>query len=374
MPCNDNDLLHEGTRALDLCNACGYCRGYCPVFDHAHQREQLGESDLFYLANLCHDCGACRDACQYAPPHHFHIDIPDTLAALRQLSYRRFGRPLWVAERAWDVNGWRWIRWAAIISLPMLLYVLSATADPAVGQSFYTVLPWPIMALIGGLPAVWAFYAICASLSAFRRGMTTSNEPPERHRILIRTLLDAFAWRQFGRGNDSCTSHAGGAASLRKYLHLATLFGFAACAAASFLAAIYQHLLGHEAPYAFNSIPVMLGIAGGSGIVTGSAGMILFSARRGAWNRTDRSFVINLLLVAVSGFLLLFLRQTAWLAASLTLHLAAVCTFFFALPYGQFLHGPFRCAAMLLAAHEIRRARCMQKLTTIPQKTAKEPT
>jgi citrate/tricarballylate utilization protein len=373
MPCSDKDLLDEGERALALCNACGYCRGYCPVFDRAHQHNQLGEGDLFYLANLCHDCGACRAACQYAPPHHFHIDIPDTLAALRQLSYRRFGRPVWVADRAWHADDWRWARWAAIISLPVILYALSADANPAAGQSFYAVFPWPIMALIGGVPVIWALAAVGASLLAFWRGIVATTEPPERHRVLFHTLLDAFAWRQFGRGNESCTSHAGGAASLRKYLHFAILFGFIACASASFLAAIYQHLLGHEAPYALTSMPVMLGTAGGSGIVIGSIGMILFSARRGASNRTDRGFVINLLLVAVTGFLLLFLRDTIWLTVGLTLHLAAVCTFFFALPYGQFLHGPFRCAAMLLAAHEVRRARFMQRSNTPPQKTAKEP-
>ena len=46
--------------------------------------------DLAYLANLCHNCGECLYACQYAPPHEFNINVPQTLAQLRVRSYEDY--------------------------------------------------------------------------------------------------------------------------------------------------------------------------------------------------------------------------------------------------------------------------------------------
>lgn len=373
MPCSDSTLLANGARVMTLCNACGYCHGYCPVFDRSRQRKLFSAGDLFYLANLCHDCEACREACQYAPPHAFQVDVPNALASLRQLSYRRFGRPAHIAHLAWHSRSWLGGMLTVVLVSPLIVLFLEGSGHNPAVRSFYDILPWPMMALIGALPFVWAVASVTASLLAFWREISKSFEQPKNLRSLLLSLSDALSWRRFGLGNASCTPR-GGLPHLRKYLHHAMLYGFTACILATTIASAYHHILDIQAPYALNSVPVILGIAGGCGIVIGSAGMILLSLGRRESSFKDRSFAINLLLVAASGLLLLALRQTDWLAASLALHLAAVCSFFFALPYGQFLHGPFRCAAIVLATHEEHMARIMQENRPTPQTISKDST
>ena len=66
----------EAARALQICNACRYCEGFCAVFPAMTRRLEFAEADVHYLANLCHNCGACLHACQYAPPHEFAVNVP----------------------------------------------------------------------------------------------------------------------------------------------------------------------------------------------------------------------------------------------------------------------------------------------------------
>src|SRR5688572_32891927 len=68
---------------MTVCNACRYCEQYCPVFPAMEERRTFGKADLAFLANLCHNCGECLYACQYAPPHEFGINVPNTLAQIR---------------------------------------------------------------------------------------------------------------------------------------------------------------------------------------------------------------------------------------------------------------------------------------------------
>ena len=51
------------------------------------------EGDLNYLANLCHNCGACFYACQYAPPHEFAVNVPQTFAEVRTETYAKYAWP-----------------------------------------------------------------------------------------------------------------------------------------------------------------------------------------------------------------------------------------------------------------------------------------
>ena len=54
-------------RAMEVCNACRYCEGFCAVFPAMELRREFTHGDLTYLANLCHSCRGCYYACQYAP-------------------------------------------------------------------------------------------------------------------------------------------------------------------------------------------------------------------------------------------------------------------------------------------------------------------
>jgi len=58
----------EARRMMEICNACRYCEGFCPVFPAMEMRRSFPDGDLGHLANLCHNCKGCWHACQYAPP------------------------------------------------------------------------------------------------------------------------------------------------------------------------------------------------------------------------------------------------------------------------------------------------------------------
>ena len=83
----------EVARQMQICNACRYCEGFCAVFPAMTRRLDFGKADIHYLANLCHNCGACLHACQYAPPHEFAVNVPQSLAVVRGQTYADYAWP-----------------------------------------------------------------------------------------------------------------------------------------------------------------------------------------------------------------------------------------------------------------------------------------
>ena len=83
----------RGEHVMTVCNACRYRERYCPVFPAMEERVLFAKADLTYLANLCHNCGECLYACQFAPPHEFGINVPQTLARIRVRSYENHSWP-----------------------------------------------------------------------------------------------------------------------------------------------------------------------------------------------------------------------------------------------------------------------------------------
>ncbi len=145
--------------------------------------------------------------------------------------------------------------------------------------------------------------------------------------------------------------------SLRWFHHL-TFYGFLSCFVATTLGAIYYYGLGWHGPYGYASLPVIFGTLGGVGLVIGPIGLFALKQRR---NRDivdesqygmDLSFIVLLLLTSISGLLLLFLRESAAMGALLVIHLGFVMALFLTLPYGKFVHGIYRSAALLKWALE----------------------
>ena len=97
-------LIEETRSNMTICNACRYCEGFCPVFPAMERRRVFTPEDLKYLANLCHNCGECYYACQYAPPHEFAVNVPQSMAKLRAESYRDYAWPGPLAK-LFDRNG-----------------------------------------------------------------------------------------------------------------------------------------------------------------------------------------------------------------------------------------------------------------------------
>ena len=66
----------------------------------------------------------------------------------------------------------------------------------------------------------------------------------------------------------------------------------------------------------------------------------------------DVSFIILLLLTSVTGLLLLVLREHWLMGLLLIVHLGVVLALFVTLPYGKFVHGLYRAAALIKYARE----------------------
>ncbi len=61
----------------------------------------------------------------------------------------------------------------------------------------------------------------------------------------------------------------------------------------------------------------------------------------------DRSFIVLLFLTSVTGLLLLAARGSTAMPLLLIVHLGLVLAFFVTLPYGKFVHGIYRTAALI---------------------------
>ena len=124
-----------------------------------------------------------------------------------------------------------------------------------------------------------------------------------------------------GSGAD-CTSAEEERTPLRRWFHHCTFYGFLLCFASTSVAALYHLAFGWLAPYPYGSLPVLLGIAGGAGLLIGPAGLLMLRGRRdpalGDPNQRglDESFIALLFVTSLTGFLLLALRERAIMSAS----------------------------------------------------------
>jgi citrate/tricarballylate utilization protein len=111
---------------------------------------------------------------------------------------------------------------------------------------------------------------------------------------------------------------------------------------------------------------VLLGTAGGVGLLIGPAGLLWLNFRRNpdksdrGQRMMDRGFIALLLLVSLTGFLLLAGRDSSAMAVLLAVHLGTVLALFATMPYGKFAHGVYRVAALLKYAIERRQPNPVQ--------------
>jgi len=187
---------------------------------------------------------------------------------------------------------------------------------------------------------------------------TSGGGRPVDGRSIWQALSDIFTLRNLGGGGHGCNDRDESFSQTRRWLHHAMFYGFLACFAATSIATIYHHWFGWVAPYAFWSLPVLLGTIGGIGLLVGTSGLFWMkltadqepSAREllGA----DAALLILLALAALTGLLLLALRDTGAMGILLAIHLGVILALFLVLPYGKFVHGIYRGAALLRYALE----------------------
>jgi citrate/tricarballylate utilization protein len=332
---------------MTICNSCRYCEGFCAVFPAMERRLHFSETDLNYLANLCHNCGECFYACQYAPPHEFAVNVPKVLAEIRLRSYQKYSWP-------------GMIRGARVITgLAIALAVLALVFTPRTrGGDFYAAIPHN--AMVGFFGAMGVLVLVLGGIGVARFW----NEAPSTLRPRLPALLDAL---QDILKLSNLSSHGAGCtypderhSQARRVFHHFTFYGFLLCFASTSVAAVYHNFFGWRAPYGFFSMPVVFGTLGGIGLIVGPIGLLVLKMRRDRrivdprQDGMDLAFIGLLLATAISGLALMVLRSTSAMSPLLAIHLAVVSALFVTLPFGKFVHGIYRSAALLRNALEKR--------------------
>jgi len=175
-------------------------------------------------------------------------------------------------------------------------------------------------------------------------------------------MRDAGELRYLHGGGVGCYNEDDKPTDRRKLYHHLTFYGFLLCFAATSVATLYHYLLAREAPYPWWDLPVVLGTLGGIGLIIGPIGLFVAKLRRAPElldeqrYGMDVGFIAMLFLTGLTGMLLLLLRETAAMGPMLALHLGAVFALFITMPYGKFVHGIYRFAALVRYAQERRTA------------------
>ncbi|HME27501.1 MAG TPA: tricarballylate utilization 4Fe-4S protein TcuB [Acetobacteraceae bacterium] len=355
------EVMRDARRALDICNACRYCEGFCAVFPAMELRRQFTNADLSYLANLCHNCKGCYYACQYAPPHPFGVNVPKTFAELRTESYAAYAWPQPLAA-LFQRNGLV-VSLAAALGIALVLILAnlfvpqSALYGPHTGPgAFYAVIPWGVLVAFAGAAFLFAIVALVMGGMNFWRD--TESGPVGDRRTVGAALRDILSLRYLGGEGHGCNDLGERFTQTRRHLHHCMFYGFLLCFASTCTATFYADILGYDAPYAFFSLPVLLGTVGGVLLCVGTAGLI--------WAKVagdpgpiapnlmgpDFALLFLLLLAGLTGLLLLAFRATGAMGPLLAIHFGIILALFLLLPFSKFVHGIYRSLALLRWAKE----------------------
>ncbi|EGV32491.1 CitB domain protein [Thiorhodococcus drewsii AZ1] len=352
----------EARRVLGICDACGYCNGFCDLFEAARRRPALGDGDLAHLANLCHACRNCLYACQYAPPHVFAVNVPRTLTTLRQDTYVEHAWPKWLALLLEHSRLSTLI--VTLVATGIMIALILAYAPPDAlfdrhlgAGAFYRVLPWGAMAAIGAIPLAWSCLAIGIGLHRYWRRIRTAPVPLTT-RALADAMRDVVLLRNLRGGGPGCNDLDDRLSHARRRLHQTLAGGVLLSFTATLVATLYHHTFGWEAPYPILSLPVMLGALGGIAMTLGALGFLWLKQREdpeptAPEARRSGAAILGLLLwVALTGLALLIWRASAAMGLLLALHLGSVLALFLLLPYSKLVHAGYRFLSLLIEAME----------------------
>jgi citrate/tricarballylate utilization protein len=356
------DLLQDAERQMTICNACRYCEGFCAVFPAMELRTSFKSGDLIYLSNLCHECRACFYACQYAPPHAFAVNIPQVLSEIRSDTYADYSWPRLLTRLRSSLTASALLVLAclAVIGAFVVLAISPAAfTTPQTGAgAFYRVVPYAAMVVPASLIVLYAAGVFWLGVARFWRDTRASLSDLVNPSAIVDATRDAFSLRYLRGGGDGCNYPDEHFSQTRRWLHHLTYYGFLLDLASTIIAAIYDHVFGLIAPYPLLSLPVVLGTVGGVMLMIGTGGLLWlkFGSDRAPASSTilrmDVAFLVLLFATALTGLLLLILRDTASMGWLLTVHLAVVAGLFLSLPYGKFAHAIYRYAALVRNAME----------------------
>ncbi len=351
-----SDPLAEGRRILTICNACRYCEGYCAVFPAMEHCLNFAEADVDYLANLCHNCAECYYACQYAPPHEFAVNVPKVLAEVRLQSYQRSTWPRFFAK-AFPGSA-AWICGLVLAGIAVWGVAGGARLLSASRADFYAIIPHDPMIAAFSAIAVLLIAALAAGSVRFWRVSGGSTHRPLTAAALAKAARSILSLEYLGSGGFGCTYPNERHSLARRWFHHFTFYGFLLCFASTTVAAFDHYWLSVRAPHPYLSAPVILGTLGGIGLLVGPVGLSALKRRRDSaiadltQDTMDTNFLALLFATSVTGIALLVLRETRAMGPLLAIHLGVVLALFVTMPYGKFVHGIYRAAALLRYALE----------------------
>ena len=349
--------IDEARRQIEICNACRYCEGYCSVFPAVTRRRAFTDANIVQLASLCHNCRGCYYACQFIPPHEFALNLPKSLAEVRQQTWQDYAAPRAVA-REFQRSGAA-VATLAFVGFAVLIWLINTLGGQADGEGFYALLSHSAMVALF-VPAFLLPVAVIAV--GVRRFWRAANAPPFVWADFVAGMRRAATMRDLSGGHgEGCNfEDEDRFSNSRRWAHQATMYGFLLCFAATSVATVMHYVFDMPAPYPLWSLPKLLGTVGGLMLSFGTAALIVLKLRAdraladtNVWGG-EMGFVLLLFVVSTSGLALYALGETAWLRELLPLHLGAVLAFFVLMPYTKMVHGFYRLAALTADAAEQR--------------------
>lgn len=341
--------VKEARRQVGICNACRYCEGFCSVFPSLQQLRHHKDGDLTQLANLCHNCRACHYSCQYTAPHEFNINIPQVLAEVRVDSWQRLSRPR-ILSQAFQRHG---------VFIGVFLVMLLTILIGIIGQQpksdadgFYAFMSHSLMVTIF-LPAfVIPLVLIADALRQYWREIGGNSirfshiKGAFKQAVLLKNL-------DGGQGQGCNFEKQDHYSNTRRYWHQAVVMGFLLCFASTSTGTLLHYFWNMPAPYAWYTLPKLLGVPGGILLTTGCTVLALIKCKAdrslGAshvWG-AEMAFVLLLGMTGLTGLALYAATATDQVSWLLAFHLACVLCLFVLLPYSKMVHGFFRLAALI---------------------------
>jgi citrate/tricarballylate utilization protein len=224
--------------------------------------------------------------------------------------------------------------------------------------AFYRVIPYTAMVIPFSALAVLVLVSLGKGFVRLWRAAGGTPEDLMSGSAHRQAIGDVLKLKYLDGGGYGCNYPDDRFSMIRRYFHHGVFYGFILCLASTTVAFFYDHLLHRPAPYPFWSWPVVLGTLGGIALLVGTGGLLYLKQQMDRDPATpetlgmDVAFTVLLLLTSLSGLLLLCLRSTSLMGTLLAVHLGFVLALFITMPYGKFVHGVYRYAALLKNANE----------------------
>jgi citrate/tricarballylate utilization protein len=230
----------------------------------------------------------------------------------------------------------------------------SHTGDGA----FYKVIPYAAMVAPFSAVAVLLVVALWKGFTNLWRATGGTTDELKQWPAHLKAVWDVLRLKYLDGGGHGCDYPDDQFSMIRRWFHHGVFYGFMLCLASTTIAFLYDHLLHRPAPYPFWSWPVILGTLGGLALMVGTGGLLYLKQKmdRAPASPTsmgmDVVFSILLFLTSATGLLLLCFRATSLMGSFLAIHLGCVLALFVTMPYGKFVHGVYRYAALVKNAIE----------------------